>query len=93
LIHDELLDPGRPGAVLDGGGANARALLEVLVWPDVNDLVERAELGMPERRERRVFLAVFIGFGKALFDFRHEFRLDVGGPHLVNHGYPLSENA
>jgi hypothetical protein len=52
----------------------------------MNDLVERADLGMPKRRERGMFLALFVGFTKAPFDFRYRVRLEIVCPHLINHG-------
>ena len=42
---------------IERSGADARTLLEVLVWPDVDDLVQRTDFGVPERGELRVLLA------------------------------------
>jgi hypothetical protein len=51
----------------------------------VNDLVQRADLRVEERREQRMLFAVLVGFGKSLLDFAERAGLDVVGPDLVNH--------
>src|SRR5687767_12243296 len=53
LTLDELSDLRRPDAVLHRGGTDLVALGQVLVAPDVNDLVERSDLGVPERGQLR----------------------------------------
>src|SRR4029079_15828018 len=67
-------------------GANLVALGEVLVAPDVDDLGELPDLGMPESGELGILLPLFVGFAEALFDRVYRRRLDRGGPDLVEHG-------
>lgn len=52
-IEDEVGDPGRPDLGRHGLGADAIALGGVLVGPDMDDLVERADLGPPEAGQTR----------------------------------------
>ena len=67
LAHHEFGGLGRPlaAAFLERGLADPRALLEVLVGPDVDDLVEGADLGVPERGELREFLAGLVGLRRS----------------------------
>src|SRR5581483_9281943 len=51
LLLDEFADVGRPA--LDLLRAHARPLLEIVVGPDMDDAVQRPDLGMPEGGERR----------------------------------------
>src|SRR5204862_491524 len=53
LLDDEFAGVGRPALQLLRLGADAGALLEILVGPDVDDPVQRADLGVPEGGERR----------------------------------------
>ena len=53
-------------AVRDGG-----AVLQVVVGIDVDNLVERTDLGVPEGPEFRVLLPQGQPFGKALLEFGH----------------------
>src|SRR5262249_8836105 len=50
LFHDQVPTAGEPlpFGVLSQRGAHRRALLQVIVGIDVDDLIERPELGMPE---------------------------------------------
>src|SRR5262249_49702428 len=57
---DELLDLRRPVRILRRLGADARALREVLVPPNVDDLVERPDLRVQEGRQRGVLLALLV---------------------------------
>src|SRR5581483_12395625 len=86
-------DLRRPGAVLQGLGADARALGEVLVRPHVDDLVERADLGVPEGRERRVLLAVLVRLAEPLLHFAEAAGGDAIRPNLVDHGRLLSRGS
>jgi hypothetical protein len=88
LPHHEFRGIGRPlaGAFLDRGVADLPALLEVLVRPHVDDLVQRPDLGVPIGGELRVFLAVLVGLPEALLHLGQRLRLDVVGSHLVDHG-------
>src|SRR5437660_9717681 len=53
LLDDEFAGVGRPALQLLRLGADAGALLEILVGPDMDDPVQRADLGVPEGGERR----------------------------------------
>ena len=55
----------------------------------MDDLVQRADLGVPEGGERRQRLAEFIGFAETFFDFAKGFGFDVVRAHFVNHGLLL----
>ena len=70
--------------------ANARAIGEILVPPDVDDLVERSDLGVQERRELGVFLAVLVGVAETLLDLGEAAWSDLVGADLVNHVRLLS---
>src|SRR5438132_9977234 len=53
LVDDEFTGVGRPALQLLRLGADAGALLEILVRPDMDDPVQRADLGVPEGGEWR----------------------------------------
>lgn len=91
-IHDVLARLRRPLARGDRLGADAVAFLEVLVWPDVDDLVQRPDLGVPERGQRRQRLAVLDRRGPALEHLGQRAGLEVVGAHFVDHGV-LSGNS
>src|SRR5205807_8641418 len=55
-LTDELLDLRRPVRLLRGLAAYERAIGELLVSPDVDDLVARPDLRVQERRELRILL-------------------------------------
>ena len=70
LLDDgELLRVRRPFAarIFAGRRANVGALLQALVRPDVDELVQRADLRVPETVQRRVLLAELVGLGEPLF--------------------------
>ena len=90
LRDDEFGDLRGPHLVLDGGFADLVALFHVLVAPDVDDLVERADLGVPESGELGVLLALFVLIAEALLDFGKRAWFDVVRPHFVDHGGPFS---
>src|SRR5215510_6821902 len=74
---------GRPLSALAGFLANARALVRVLVDPDVHELVQSAEFARPAGDQRRELLANGHGLAPCLHHFR-----DVAGrigidAHLV----------
>src|SRR5262249_57881208 len=66
--------------------ADAGTLREIGVRPHLHDLVEGANLRVPERGEGRVLLAVLVGFAVALLDLGQAARLEGVGPDLVDHG-------
>src|SRR5205823_1124808 len=57
---NEVADLGRPARMLDRLGADARALGEVAVRPDVDDFVQRADLRVPEGSELGELLTVLV---------------------------------
>ncbi|MNC88118.1 hypothetical protein D3C83_39050 [compost metagenome] len=54
----------------------------------MDDLVERPDLGVPERGELGVLLAEFVGLAEALLDFGQAVRLQIVGSEFVDHGGP-----
>src|SRR6266550_670969 len=57
----------------------------VLIRPDMDDLVERPDFGVPEGSERRQFRAVRQCLGKALLEFRRGAGVEGIGAHLDDH--------
>src|SRR5262249_28807050 len=82
-LDDEFLDLWRP--VGDRLGTHPGPVLEIIVGPDVDDMVERPDLGVKEGAERRHVDAFGQRLAKALFGFRHRSRLQTVGPHLEDH--------
>src|SRR5207247_9962369 len=87
---DDLANLGRPVRVLRRLAPDARALAEVPVPPDVDDLVEGSDLRVPEGGQRGVLLAVLVGLAEALLDLGQAARGDPIGSDLVDHGGLLS---
>src|SRR5258707_7651760 len=84
LLADELAaGRRRPGAGFAGLVADAEALGGILVGPDMDPLVERAELGMPAEGERREFLPALDPLGPFLDDSRSGTRQHRVGADLV----------
>src|SRR5213594_3725096 len=90
---DELANLGRPVRVLRRLAPDARALGEVPVPPDVDDLVEGPDLRVPEGGQRGVLLAVLVGLAEALLDLGQAAWGDPIGSDLVDHGGLLSRRA
>src|SRR5216683_3753259 len=84
-LEDEFRGLGRPDTHFDRLGAGGVPLVEVLVRPDMDDLVERADFGAPEAAEARQLLACRKGRRPALLDFRDAARLQQVGAHLEDH--------
>mgnify|MGYP003343176416 CR=1 FL=1 len=63
LVVAARADDGHPGL---GGGADAGAVLEIVVGPDMDDGVQGADLGVPERRQLAVLFPYRQRFGEAL---------------------------
>src|SRR2546428_900914 len=78
----QLLQPG----VLRHRVAHRRTMLQVLVRPGVDDLIERAEVGMPEGTELRVLFPQRLALGKAVLEFGHGPGAQRVGSNFVNHG-------
>ena len=78
-------DLGRPVGVLAGLGADAVALLHVLVAPDVDDLVQRADFGVPEGGDGRVLFAVGQRLGEGFLGLGHGAGFEVVGADFVYH--------
>src|SRR5471030_848038 len=89
-LEHEVSDFGWPDARFDRFGANVIALADVLVGPDVDDLVQRAHFGSPEAVQPRELDATGNGDGERLFGLGHCARLQQVGAHLENHGCPPS---
>src|SRR5262249_47832440 len=80
-----LAERSRPARILRGSGADARALREILVPPDVDDLVERPDLRVQESRERGVLLAALVRLAVPLLDLSQATGHDTVGADLVDH--------
>jgi len=90
----EFLIEAYAGALAGGLSARERVahrspLLQVVVGIDVDDLIERPHLGVPEGPEFRVFLPQRQPFGIALFEFGHGPRSQGIGSNFVDHGFIL----
>jgi hypothetical protein len=79
----EFLDLRRP--VRDRLGTHPGAVLEIVIGPDVDDVVQRPDFGVKESAERRYLDAFGQRLAKPLFDFRHRSWLQAVGPHLKDH--------
>ena len=82
---DELADVGRPALELLRLGADAGALLEALIGPDMDDPVQRADFGVPEGGERRQLRPRRQRLAEALFDGRDRARLHGIGAEFDDH--------
>jgi hypothetical protein len=79
----EFLDLRRP--VRDGLRPDPGSVLEIVIGPDMDDVVEWPHFGMKEGAERRHLDALGQGFRKPLLDLRHRAGLQPVGPHLKDH--------
>src|SRR5712691_2679831 len=70
-VENELLDFGRPARHLRRLRPQVSTMLEILVFPDMNDLVQRSCLRMPEGCQRRDFDTIRQRFPKVFFGLRH----------------------
>src|SRR5439155_23091919 len=88
LRHDQVPPAGEllPCGVVCQRGAYGRTMLQVVVGIDVDDLVERTELGMPEGPQFGMVLPQGQPPGKALFKFGHGPGAQGIGPDFVYHG-------
>src|SRR6266540_3287582 len=84
-LDDVLGGLGRPYAGPDGLGADMVALVEVLVGPDMDDLVERADLGAPEAAEARQLGARRHARAEQLLHLGDAARLHQIGAHFEDH--------
>jgi hypothetical protein len=60
-------------------------MLEVLIRPDVNALVQWTELGVPESPQLGMLFSIREPLLEPLFKLRHFARLESIGTHLVDH--------
>src|SRR5205085_4638484 len=85
LADNEFARVGRPARLFGGLFADPGARCHVLIRPDMDDLVQGADFGVPEGRERRQFRAVWQCLGKALLEFRRGAVVEGIGVHLDDH--------
>src|SRR6516162_4056848 len=69
--------------------AHPRAMLQIVIRIDVDDLVERAELGVPEAAQRRVSQAGRQPLFVALLEFGHGSGAQGVGANFVDHWHIL----
>src|SRR5437870_2491457 len=95
LLRQKPIGPARrrPVRVLRRFAPDPRALGEVPVPPDVDDLVEGPDLRVPEGGQRGVLLPVLVGLAVALLDLGQAAGGDPVGSDLVDHGRLLSRGA
>src|SRR5918993_585073 len=84
-LQDVVGDLGRPHAGPDRLGADVVAFVDVLVRPDMDDLVERADLGAPEAAEARQLGARRHARAEQLLDLGDAARLHEIGAHFKDH--------
>src|SRR5215217_3414773 len=70
-VEDELLYFGRPARHLRCLRTHVSTMLEILVFPDMNDLVQGPYLSVPEGRQGRDFDTLRQRFAKILLGLRH----------------------
>jgi hypothetical protein len=87
LRHDQIRTAGElvPSGILCQCRAYRRTLAQVFVGIDMDDLIERTELGMPEGPQFRVFLPQGEPLGKAFFKFGHGPGAEGIGADFVQH--------
>src|SRR5260370_17863135 len=85
-VDHEVGDRGRPDLLLDRLGADLGALVHVLVRPDVDDLVERADLAAPEAGDRRELHALGDSLGEGGIGLGDGAGLQEVGAHFEDHG-------
>src|SRR6266850_667864 len=87
LLDDQIAAAGQllERRVLCHRVAHRSAVLQVFVRPDVNDLVERAEVGVPEGAERRVLFAERLPLGEAVLELGHGSGAQGVGANFVDH--------
>jgi len=53
-LHNQIGRWGWPMGILSGFGTNAGTMFEIIVGPDVNDLIQGADFGVPECAQLRI---------------------------------------
>src|SRR2546425_5311765 len=92
LLLDDQITPARQLLeilVLRHRVAHRGAVLEVLVRPDVDDLVERAEVGVPEGTELGMLLAERFPLREAILELGHGSGAQGVGANFVDHLFLL----
>ena len=84
-MQDRPLAVRRPVGILPGGGAHLVPLVQALVGPDVDDLVQRPDFGVEKGGQFGVLLPVGQRLGEGFLKDRHAARLEVISPNFVNH--------
>src|SRR5204863_7695352 len=80
----------RPVRILGGLGPDTGPVGQIVVPPDVGDLVERSDLGVQKGSQLGVLLAGLVGLTEALFDLGQTAGGDAIGTNLVDHVRLLS---
>src|SRR5439155_20091067 len=83
---DEFRNLRWPVRILGRLASDPRALGEIPVGPDVDDLVQRPDLGVQEGGQLRVLLAVLVALPETLLDLGQAPGRDAVGADLVDHG-------
>src|SRR5581483_10934376 len=83
--HDELFGWRRPNLLLDGERTDAGPLVQALIRPEVQHLVERAELSVPDAGQRRELAARLHHRRPDLFELADRAGLERVGAQLVYH--------
>src|SRR5262250_2788513 len=91
LLDDQIAPAGQllQVLVLRHRVAYRGAVLEILVRPDVDDLVERAEIGVPEGAELGMLLAQGLALREAVLELGHGSGAQGVGSNLVEHSLHL----
>ena len=79
-------DLGRPVGILASLGADAVALFDAFIAPDVDNLVQGADFGVPESGDGGILLAVGQRLGKGFLGLGDGAGLEVIGADFVDHG-------
>src|SRR5258708_22630685 len=85
LADDKLADIRRPAFELGRFSTHFRAFLEALIRPDMNDLIQRPDFGVPEGGERRQFGPCRQGLAEAVLDRRDRTGLHFLSAEFDNH--------
>ncbi|MBQ12195.1 MAG: hypothetical protein CMJ45_11685 [Planctomyces sp.] len=71
-------------------GSDAIPLFHILIGPDVNHLVKRTDVGVPESGQRGILLPMGQGLAECFLKIGHGSRFHIVGTDFVNHGISFS---